>query len=271
MGTEGKEITENAGGVTGAEVVASEGQFRSRIAGLFVLSGALIFFGAVLVGIGNSPPLRFPGTNEIADLLYWGNHPGTTIGGGVVAATGYLLIVPPLTFLVRAAQNRQAPIPRIVPALVIAGGVLMAVSSVGLSVLAVVTSNKFSDHTGLSYAEADKLLKWKVFLPFSAAGLLGSFALAFSMLMTSLNAMRVGLLTRALGYTGILAGGLMVFRITPLPVVQLAWLVCTGAVIAGRWPGSPLAAWASGEARPWPTAAELRAAAADKKNNGKPA
>lgn len=266
MATEGKEISKDSAPISGADVVAAEDQFRNRIAGLFVLSGALIFFGALLVGVGNSPPLRFPSTNQIADLLYWRDHPGATIGGGVVAAMGYLLLVPPVTFLVRAAQNRQAPIPRIVPALVIAGGVLMAVSSVGLAVLAVATSKQFSDKTGLSYSEADHLLKWKMFLPFSAAGLLGSFALAFSILMSSLNAMRVGLLTRALGYTGILAGGLMVFRITPLPVVQLAWLVCSGAVIAGRWPGSPLPAWASGEARPWPTAAELRAAAAEKKN-----
>lgn len=266
MAKQEEEISEPAVAVTGAEVLEAEDQFRNRIAALFVISGALIFFGAVFVGVGNSPPLRFPSTNQIADLLYWRSHSAQTIGGSVLEAMGYLLIVPPVTFLVRAAQNRQAPIPRIVPALVIVGGVLMAISAVGLGVLAVLMSKQFADKTGLSYSEADHLLKWKMLLPFSAAGLLGSFALAFSILMSSLNAMRVGLLTRALGYTGILAGGLMVFRITPLPVVQLAWLVCTGAVIAGRWPGSPLPAWASGEARPWPTAAELRAAAAEKKN-----
>ena len=63
--------------------------------------------------------------------------------------------------------------------------------------------------------------------------------------------MRVGLLTRLLGYIGIASGAMMV--LFPLPIVQIFWLGALGFVLLGRWPGGDLPAWATGEAVPWPT------------------
>ena len=65
--------------------------------------------------------------------------------------------------------------------------------------------------------------------------------------------MRVGLLTRMLGYLGIAAGALMVL-VSPLPIVQIFWLAALGFILLGRWPGGAPPAWRTGQAEPWPTA-----------------
>lgn len=80
---------------------------------------------------------------------------------------------------------------------------------------------------------------------------LGSLAAAVGLLLTALNAMRAGLLTKMLGYIGIASGAMLV--LVPLPIVQIFWLASLGFVLLGRWPGGELPAWQSGEAVPWPT------------------
>jgi hypothetical protein len=55
-----------------------------------------------------------------------------------------------------------------------------------------------------------------------------------------------------------------------LEIVPALWLIACGALLAGRWPGGEPPAWAAGEARPWPSAAEQRAARA-KAAKAKPA
>jgi hypothetical protein len=71
--------------------------------------------------------------------------------------------------------------------------------------------------------------------------------------------MRVGLLTRFMGYLGIFAGVLVLFQITQIPIVQGYWLAALGYLISGRWPTGVPPAWASGRAERWPPSSELRA------------
>ena len=93
----------------------------------------------------------------------------------------------------------------------------------------------------------------------SAVGAGGTLAMALSLVLVSLNAMRAGLLSRFMGIIGILTGALLVLPLlAPLPVVQLFWLGALGALFLGRWPGGRGPAWDSGEAEPWPSAAQLR-------------
>jgi len=80
---------------------------------------------------------------------------------------------------------------------------------------------------------------------------LGTLALAVGLVLVTLNAMRVGLLTRMLGYIGIASGAMMV--LFPLPIVQIFWFGALGFVLLARWPGGDLPAWSTGEAVPWPT------------------
>ena len=70
--------------------------------------------------------------------------------------------------------------------------------------------------------------------------------------MVSLSAMRVGLLTRFLGYLGIIAGVLTIIPLVPIPIVEAYWLLALAYLFSGRWPSGVPPAWTSGRAEPWP-------------------
>jgi hypothetical protein len=92
-------------------------------------------------------------------------------------------------------------------------------------------------------------------------GLPGALGLSIGFVLVSLNAMRAGLLTRFMGVLGVIVGVLIIFPLgSPLPIVQCFWLAGLAVLIAGRWPNGVPPAWRTGNAEPWPTAAEVRAA-----------
>jgi hypothetical protein len=71
-------------------------------------------------------------------------------------------------------------------------------------------------------------------------------------------AMRVGLLTRFLGYLGAISAVLFVLPLVPVPIVQAYWLGALAMLFAGRSPSGTPPAWQSGEAIPWPSPADMR-------------
>jgi hypothetical protein len=93
---------------------------------------------------------------------------------------------------------------------------------------------------------------------FQIVDYLGELLLAISFVMVSLNAMRVGLLTRFLGFLGIIGGVLTLFVITPVPIVQFYWLAAVAYLLSGRWPSGVPPAWRTGRAERWPSAQEAR-------------
>jgi hypothetical protein len=84
----------------------------------------------------------------------------------------------------------------------------------------------------------------------------GTVALAFSLVMVSLNGMRVGLTSRFLGILGMIVGLLLILPLLPVPIIQIFWAVSLGLIFLNRWPGGRGPAWASGEAIPWPGAGD---------------
>jgi hypothetical protein len=79
--------------------------------------------------------------------------------------------------------------------------------------------------------------------------------------LISINAMRVGLLTRFMGILGVIVGVLFVIPIgSQLPIVQCFWLISVGLLFLARWPGGVPPAWDTGRAEPWPSQQELREA-----------
>ena len=93
--------------------------------------------------------------------------------------------------------------------------------------------------------------------------LLGGLALAAGMIAMMINALRVGLLPRWMGILGMFTGLLIFLPIggAELQVVPAFWLVMMGVLYMGRWPKGEPPAWAAGEARPWPSQAQMRAEA----------
>ena len=83
------------------------------------------------------------------------------------------------------------------------------------------------------------------------------------MIAAMVGAMRVGLLTRWMGVLGIFTGVLIFLPIGGDDARDRARLLdgtAMGMLYAERWPGGDPPAWTSGEARPWPTRADQRAA-----------
>ena len=92
---------------------------------------------------------------------------------------------------------------------------------------------------------------------------LGSFLLAGGVIWISLNAMRVGLLPKLLGWVGVFAGAFVLFPVGAIvPVVQGFWLAAVAVVIYGRWPQGNPPAWEAGVAVPWPAAQRAAQASA---------
>ena len=119
--------------------------------------------------------------------------------------------------------------------------------------------NTFISTGAQTYDEASRLTGGGVLLALQIGAQLGSLLLAVSVVLISLQSMRVGLLPRPLGYVGIFAGALILFPIIVVPVVQMGWLLAVGYLLTGRWPSGVPPAWRTGNAEPWPSSNEMRA------------
>lgn len=252
------------------ETVEVEQGFAPRVAILTAVAGLFPIIGTLVMG-----PLSNPPKNFAANLLYFHWHSSSQLAGSFIKGVGLLCIVVPTIFLIRATLARGGSVPRVTPALAIIGAVILCVTTIFLAALEVSVSSDFFSKTGLTYSQAQSLFKGQAMVAASGAQFLGSVAVAFGLAMASLNAMRVGLLTRFLGYIGILAGVMIAIPVfSPLPVIQGFWFLAIAAIIGNKWPQGRPPAWDDGEAHPWPSASESRTRAAEQREaskNGKPA
>ncbi len=113
------------------------------------------------------------------------------------------------------------------------GGALMGIIN---EVLITTTAHKFVTGGAQTYPQANHLTSGTAFQIVPLLGLVCALLLALSLVLTSLAAMRVGLLTRMMGYIGIFAGALVLFQITQIPIVQAYWLFALAYLFSGRWP-----------------------------------
>ncbi|HEX2398049.1 MAG TPA: hypothetical protein VHI73_07915 [Solirubrobacteraceae bacterium] len=183
-------------------------------------------------------------------------HAAGYIASAALLAGGYVLLAPVLDYLYGAAKARRPDVPSVARFTAYAGPILLGLGLVALQVLQVVRADDFLSHHPGDYFAARRVVD-----PGAAAGLLpaGAFALGFALGIISLNAMRVGLLTRFMGVLGIIVGVLIAIQLGGSSPVLWFWLGALAYLLAGRWPGGVPPAWQTGRAQPWPTAQELRA------------
>jgi hypothetical protein len=192
----------------------------------------------------------------------------TTILQGLSTA----LIAAPLWFLYEATRFRRPEVPAVARYLAIAGpvlaGVLQIVRQIQVADVAdrvhqQITSGAvgpFSTDAANEYARDE--LGGSSLQIVGSIGLAAGLALAFAFILISLNAMRAGLLSRFMGILGIIVGVLFVIPLLgPVPIVEVFWVAALGLLFLGKWPqGGRGPAWETGEAIPWPTAADRQAA-----------
>jgi hypothetical protein len=201
-------------------------------------------------------------TQDRGVLLAIDEYSGAFLASSFVQGLNYLGLGVVLWFLFKVTRYRREELPAWFIWLVYIGPVLFAVATVlsTLDRLDIAEQFASSGETQGRAGErrAENLLEDRA--PVSVAlGAAGTLALAFSLVLVSLNAMRAGVLSRFLGIIGIIVGVLYVIPVFGGPlIVQIFWLGALGAVFLGYWPGGRGEAWETGTAVHWPSAAERR-------------
>jgi hypothetical protein len=258
---------------------ASELKRRSRLAvpafggGFLYLLSAIVISdtlnGAPSVGLieGLTPALRgeanptvSPRTNEVKFISH---HASTLIGGSFLAAVAIGVLTLVLLLLFDAARFRRPNSWAPARLLVLGGGIAVASVSVAHQIVSALETHKFAVghdfsnravELAITQSTANQVVEY--------VDLLAGLALAAGMIAVMLNALRVGLVPRWMGILGMFSGLLILLPLggAELQIVPALWLVMMGMLYVGRWPGGDPPAWASGEARPWPSGAQMRAA-----------
>lgn len=205
------------------------------------------------------------GIEPIPDfLLSVDENPAMLLGARGAQALASLLLIGVFLYLFRAVQARAGGVPNWFIYMIVAGPALYAV---GLILGAVGQVDVASDFAGgepirgnAGDDRADRLLEDNANAGVFALNFAGSIATAFLFVMLPLRARRVGLLSPFIGILGVVTGALLVLQIVPLVpvIIEAFWLGAIGALYLGNWPGGRGPAWETGEAEPWPTAAQRR-------------
>jgi len=234
-----------------AETLQAEARERPRMAIVAIVAGVFTLLGSLVGRIAaGSPPSNLP-----AALLFYHDNQGSQLVAAACSVVGAIAIAFVLDFLYRATRARNPQLPWQIRPLPWIGGIGVAVFTVAYQIALAVNVNRFATQGSQTYEEARKAIDAGVPPLF---GLFVQLALALAIVMVSVNAMRVGLLTRFLGYLGVISGVLFVLAFVPIPIVQVYWLGALAMLFAGRSPSGVPPAWQSGEAVPWPSPAEMR-------------
>jgi hypothetical protein len=163
-----------------------------------------------------------------------------------------------LVYLYRATKARKPEFPSIALVIAVLGPLLLAIAGPLSDMSRLDIADEFLASGARTEDRAEDLLDDRS-VAAAAIGSGGTLALAISLVLININAMRVGLLSRFMGVIGAIIGGLYVLPILSGPlIVQLFWLVAIGPLFLGHWPGGRGPAWETGEAEPWPSAAKAR-------------
>jgi hypothetical protein len=199
-----------------------------------------------------------------AQILFIDDHALSLLLVAVCQGLSVALIGVLLVFLFDASVVRGANTPRVARLLALFGAAAGSISAIVLQIGVMISASDFASSADHGTAAAHDALRGGLVVATSGVGFFGSLALAAAFVLIAIGGMRVGLLTRFLGVLGAIVGALILLGPlsgSPTFIVQAFWLAMAGVLLLGRWPGAGVpAAWADGEARPWPTQQEIREA-----------
>jgi len=237
--------------------VAYESSVRTRQVVLAAAAGVLVM-AAVLIQLGGA---HVKVNEQTLGLVTEDKRATRDLIGSIASALGSFALAATLWFLWGSTVAREPKIrPRIIGILAVIGCVLAGVSVVAYVANYGIQAHHFVTHGSQTYPEANALLTKPTLVIPQITNDFGLLLIAVGYVMVSLNAMRVGLLTRFLGYLGIIAGVLTIIPVVPIPIVEAYWLLALAYLFSGRWPSGVPPAWASGRAEPWPKTQRQRPA-----------
>jgi hypothetical protein len=225
---------------------ARTGKFAAAAA---FVSAALLIGGTVLRQLG---ALSGRPDNEREFLKAIDGKSGSFLASSVVQSLSFLALSGALFYLYKATKARRPELPVFAGVLVILGPLLLATAGPLSDLSRLDIADEFVSSGAQTVKRAKDLLDDRD-VASAAVGSGGTLALALGLVLVSINAMRVGLLTRFMGIIGAIIGALYVLPILSGPlIVQLFWTVALGLLFVGRWPGGRGPAWTTGRPEPWP-------------------
>lgn len=261
-----------------AERLARESERRARLGVPAFAGGFLYFLSAIIVtatlssaptvGLlqGLAPALRGEAHPAISpratELKYVSHHAFPLIAGSVIKSLALIVLVLVLVLLFDATSFRRPETLRAARPLVLIGGLGLAIVNLIHQIVGSIQAHNFATGHDLStHAVEQALYKGTLNIATQYLNLLTALALLVGMIAVCTGAIRVGLLTRWMGIVGMFSAVLILLPIggATLEIVPAFWMLGMGMLYMGRWPNGDPPAWAAGEARPWPTQAELRA------------
>jgi hypothetical protein len=252
------------GPVSAADTLEAEARMRRWVVPAAAAAALLPLIANVAGGVA----LRNGPDNRISGLLFLGRKAGLFDALSVLLAVGAVAVGVTLLALLAAVRARRPDLPRWFKwAAIIGAGGYALIGTVGQLLLGgqppfgvvfqVVWGQAaagFGSNGAQTFQEANDIFSGTGFAIMAILVFISSLALAVAFAGLSLNAMRVGLLPRFVGYVGIFTGVLVVIPLlSTTPVVQSFWLGAVAALFAGRWPSEAPPAWRTGQAEPWPT------------------
>jgi hypothetical protein len=237
---------------------------RGRYAGIAAIAAGLLFPAGVFWS--QSVTKDSPSDNQPAELRFFHRHADALLGASALRGIALLLLVVVAVHLYKATKSRNPNLNPVVLFVGIFGPAALAIGSFAHDVFLAVVSADFAGRQFQTIDVAKDLSSsWVrlVTIGFSVAGTAG---LAFWFIIGSLNAMRVGLLTRFMGVLGVIIGPAFLFGLAPLLITF--WLLAVGALFLGRWVRAVPPAWETGEAIPWPPRRTEKPDDADATPNG---
>lgn len=270
-----------------SERIASESERRARLGVPAFAGGFLYFLSAIIVtstlssaptvGLlqGLAPALRGEADPAVSpravEVKYISHHAFALIAGSTIKSIALVALTLVLLLLLDATRFRRPQTWAYARPLVLVGGIGLAAINIAHQIVGSIRAHSFAvGHDFTNHAVEQALTKGAVNVGSQYLDLLAALALTAGMIVVSLNAIRVGLLTRWMGVIGIFSGILILLPIggATLEIVPAFWMLGMGMLYLGRWPNGDPPAWAAGEARPWPTQAERRAEREEGSPNG---
>ena len=248
--------------MSAAAAVTTSGDQRTWEARFGPPAAAAAFLSAALVAASTAvqvASIGAPPDNERDALIRFSEHKGEFFVSLGLQAASYVALAGALLYLLRATMHRRPEVPRITAGLLLVAPLLLVVGGILNQVDLNDVAHRFLASGARTEARAEDLLDDRNILGGAIASG-GTLCLALSFVLVSLNAMRAGLLSRFMGVLGIIVGGLLVLPLLPggQAPIQIFWVGALGLLYLGRWPGGRGPAWESGEAIPWPSAADTR-------------
>jgi hypothetical protein len=229
-----------------------------RPAGIAAIVAALLFLVSGFV----FPPEDRDGIERYPDaLLSIDERPDAFFAYVALPIVGTLLVAAVFYYLFRATQARGGGVPRWFVYLIVGAPLVYAVSQILFSVELRDLADRFAGQDTIrGKAGDDKAEDMGDFSPvIEGLRSAGVVSLAFLYVMLPLRARRAGLLSPFMSILGVIVGVLIVFATLGIaPIIQAFWLGALGMLLLGSWPGGRGPAWESGEAEPWPSAAQRR-------------